>query len=169
MKAADTTPELVQSLASEGDKLKEKISRLKIEIDRKEKQIEISKEKLEDKEKEFMLQSERNQDERRHMAKELEKEACRHEETILKLKNNDAQVQVMVTLCKRMFKEVAERVKSLRNSTEMSSSDEPAMYREAMDVLSLDEKELHSILNANKISSQVKTIDKREDIDSLLS
>jgi len=123
------TPELVQSLATEGDKLKEKISRLKIEIDRKEKQIEMARDKIDEKEKEYSMQSERNNDERRHMAKELEKEASRHEETLLKLKNNDAQVQIMVTLCKRMFREVADRVKSLRNATEMGGlvSEEPTM------------------------------------------
>jgi len=38
-----------------------------------------------------------------------------------------------------------------------------------MDVLSLDEKELQSILSANYLSSQVKSTRKTDDIDSLLN
>lgn len=50
------------------------------------------------------------------MAKELDREAKKHEDTQMNLKNTQAQMQILVTLAKRMFKEVADRVRSLRTT-----------------------------------------------------
>jgi len=131
---------------NEIDKIKENNKRLRSENDRKESKICALNNKLSN----FGKEINKYDNDSLTDKKQLEKEIKNHQMTISSLKKSESQVQTILSLTRRMFREVALLVDKMRNrvkSTLKSKTTKQRAHKEAFEMLNLDVEDLNEFLD----------------------
>ena len=139
-----------KSKTEQNEKLKEQVKKLKTDLERKDSQIKAVKAKLETTEMELESLQVENQTNSAETYTSLEKEIKKNERLQLQLKKSESQLQALYQITRRIFRELASQVESLKSQLGSSGQMDKEYYTDCMDILNLDMEELNEFVSAKE-------------------